>query len=507
MPPALRALLPLALLAGCAGDQGGWGADGPLWDPNVIATNDGVYVRLPVAGRLVRVAQDGHYDVVDLDGAAPDDIVLAPDQSTLIVKASWSICNDDDPKIRTISDCDEEDRDTAWEVNVVRDGARIGSTAIPPEYNRFTFNEDGSLGAAFLDLTGTGGLDFDGVLSLADVVFFDLSNGDSRTVAVGFAPENVLFTPGGGRAVVLSRSEVAVVDLTTWTTTVSFPLTLDLDQEVIPTDVALTPDGRYAIVSAQGSADLYVLDLEGESIDLIELDGVPTDLLVDEVHDQTLIVYGHAAFDVLDHELFEVTTWPLAEATSQLLAADGKTLLYNGSGYGHDIYLFDPATEEVVEYQAENPVRSLQVTADNRYAVATMIPEGSGSGFNAYYGLAVVNLAGDERPLALALEDSPVGVALVENGGENYAMVLLNGSRTLYKVSLTDGAADPLELSGLPLGLTASPDGSFVIPQDSSVGLLTFLDPATGGTTDVTGFATSGMLPDYRYPRRDAAEE
>ena len=62
----------LALLTGCSWqlptNTSAW-LDAEPWDADVKPANDGVYVRLPYAGELARVTDDGTTSVVDLDGA------------------------------------------------------------------------------------------------------------------------------------------------------------------------------------------------------------------------------------------------------------------------------------------------------------------------------------------------------------------------------------------------------------------------------------------------------
>lgn len=507
-------VLALALaLAGCEPwtlpDNGYTSIEGPTWDPVVTAAKDGVYVRLPAARALAEVRPDGTWATVDLDGATPDSLLLAPDGETLLVRASWPICTDDDPKIVTRSDCPDDALDTGYEIDLVRDGERIGTMGdVPEQYNRITFSDDGSLGVAYLDFADTSGVDIQGSLNLTQVSFFDLGSGDVHNVTVGFAAEQVLFAPGAARAVVLSRSEVAVVDLADWQVTVTYPLTLDPDIEVVPTDVALTPDARYALVSVAGQADLYVLDLEQESIDLVELNGTPSDLMVDPIHDRTLIVYANQRqVDVLDHTYFELESHELDEPATALLDANGKAVLYNQQGTYHDVYLFDVSTGDLTEYRAENPVLDMQLTSDEHYAVATLNRESTGatgvSGFyDQYYGLDIFDLTSDQNPVALALEGRPLGMALVSEDTENHALVLMEGVEQVLNIDLFDGSNTPIELTDAPVGITASPAGQFVITEATAAGALGFLDPSTNLVTEVSGFAYTGLLADDTLPRR-----
>ncbi|HNH45859.1 MAG TPA: hypothetical protein PKY30_02415 [Myxococcota bacterium] len=510
----MRTLLPLLLLGGC----NPWNIDpnnstslnAALWDPNVATLNDGAYVRLPHAGKLLRITPSGEVTEVDLRGASPQKLVEVADNDSLLVTATWQVCEDDDPKIKRVEDCATDDLSTAAELDLVRDGKVVQTLDVPPQFTAFAFNANGSIAAAHLDPATTASVIVDGLLNLTAVVFVETVSGTVHEVPVGFAAESVLFTEDGSRAVVLSRSQVAVVDLASWAVSVTFPLTLDPDTMVSPQDVVLASGGRYALVSVSGSADLYVLDLEQESIDLVELSSSPTDMLVDSGSDQTVMVSGsRAQVDVLEHEFFEVQSFELDEPCNAILDGESWTVLYNTNNGYHDLYLFQPETGLLIEYRAENPISKLQLTGDQRFAVATMNPDvsvGSGvSGFyDIHYGLGIFPLAEEADPVALVLEGAPVGLELVSNNGINQALVLMNEVDALLRVDLATGTAEPLELERSPTAIASSPDGKFVISQDASLGQISFLDPATSKMVTAAGFASIGLTVDTLLPRRDA---
>lgn len=498
--------------AACTPDHGTVYGDAS-WDPEVLAAKDGVYVRLPSAGKLIRVTTDGSYAEVDLGGAQPDTLTLVPGGDAVLVNASWPVCESTKPNLKFLSDCDEDDLTYGHELSLVKDGAVVGTTTeVPYQFNAMAFNADASLAVAYLNFADGAEIDVTGVLNLTEAAFMDLSTSEVHRVAVGFAPENVLFTGDGQKAVVLSRSQVAVVDLASWAVSVTYPLTLSASDVVEPTDVELTPDGTYALVTIANSPNLYVLDLVAESIDIVELDAVPSDLHVDAANDRTIIVYGNSAtVDVLEHAYFETSAWELNEPASAIVAAGTANLLFNpGSSY-HDVYSFDIASGRLDEYRAENPVDEMFVTEDGAVAIATTRPESSGgsgvSGFyDSYYGLNVFDLATGHTPAALALESAPVGVQLVSEGGVNTAFVLLDGVDQLQQVDLATGSSTTLDLPAPPVGITAIPDGPFVVSHSSALGLLSFYDVASGTFVTASNFATIGLYGERELPRQEVSQ-
>jgi hypothetical protein len=479
------------------------------WDTNVVPTRDGVYVHLPAANALALVKPDGTFATVDLDGAEPTRLVAAPDGTTVLAFAQWPICEDDDPRIVNVSDCAYEDLTYGSELDIVRNGERIATSDLTGQFNAFAFTDDGSIAVAYLDLTSAEEIDVSGVLNLTEAVFVDVATGTTYPVPVGFAAEQVLFTADNSKAVVLSRSQVAVVDLTTWNVEVSFPLTLDADQEVTPNAVELVSSGGtdYALVSIQGRAELYVLDLTNESIDIVELDAAPSDLLVDTASDRTLIVSsGQRAVGALEHQFFEVETYELDEPANRLLGGDGLALLYyQGSTY-QDVYLFDTVSKEITEFRAENPVMDMYLTSDKAFAVATLSTESGNDFLDRYYGLQIFDLADRSDPIALALQSNPVGFALTEREDGAYALLLLDGVDKLLSVDLVTAQDEEIELEAAPLGITAIPEGGFVVTHPSGMGLLSFVDPTTGTVTTAQGFALANLAAEAVLPRRNVEE-
>lgn len=481
--------------------------DEPLWDPVVAPLADGVYVRLPTAGKLLRVSPNGDWAEVDLDGATPIRMVTAPDGHSLLVLATWPTCADEDPKIRYASDCADEDLGTAAELDLVQDGKLVSHLDIAPQFQSFAFNKNGSIAAAYLDLNASQTVGVQGLLNPDAVAFVETATATVHEVAVGFPPETVIFSDDGSKSVVLSRSQVAIVDLATWAVQVTFPLTLDANTAVTPQDVVLARDGRYALVSVQGSADLYVLDLEDPHIDLVELEGVPSDMVVDPSSDRTVLVYsGRSVVESLEHDYFEITATDLDAPANRILDSDTFTVLYSANG-GNAVSLFDPATGALSTYRAENPILDVQLTVDQSFAVATLSPDysvsGGASGFyDQYYGLGIFPMVEDAHPVSLVLQGQPVGLELVDRQGASEALVLMAGIESLLQVDIATGTASPIELEVPPIAINAMPDGTFVISHDAVLGQLSFLDSSTGNIVTAAGFASTGMLKTDLLPRR-----
>jgi hypothetical protein len=519
------------LLVGCDPwdlDPGGYTSlDGATWDSNVATTDHGVYVRLPNAQALVRVQADGSVGRVDLAGATAERMIVTPGGKELLVFASWPECASDDPEIVYVEDCPSEDLSTHRELELVRDGGRVGGTAIEGVTGPFdaaSFSPDGRTAALYFDFESGQEVSFEGTVNLNEVVFVDLDAATATSVSVGFAADRVLFSPSGAEAVVLSRSKVAVVAIedrdgcAAGDVCVTYPLALDPDQVVNPQDVAIVSrdlgDGiteNFALVTVTGRSELYVLDLDNESIDIVELAAPPSAIHVAEDGSRSVIVYDSASrVDVLEHDLFEIRSTPLDEPANAILPVPTGELLYS-RGARHDVLFFDGATRAVVESRAENPVLEL-VRAGDKYAVATLSAEAVGgdgaSGFyDAHYGISVWALptaVGEDPgdPIALALNAAPVGFATTTDGDLASAMVLVAGEDALTRVDLASAAASEVDLASTPIGLMAAPQGGFVVTHDEPLGLVSFLDGSGAVLGTAAGFAATDIVSEPTLPRR-----
>lgn len=490
----------------------------PLWDDEVLAAADGLYVRLPHAGQLLRIQPSGEPVVVDLAGAEPVSMALGPDGETIVLFQQLSTCVTDEPRVDELAECPDDDIIVDHQLALVRGGEVVGEggpVAVPGHYNRLAFSpwsaDSGTdpVAVAYLDYEG-GGIDVDGVLNLTEVLFVNLRGGETARVSVGFSANNVLFTADGSKAAVLSRSQVVVVDLTspTYEVLVTYHLTLDADQEVDPLGAAITPDDRYLLMSVQGSGDLYAMDLQNESINIIDLDAPPAAMAVDSWADRTALVFNNRAqVDILEHEYFDVQSVELDEPCNAIAETDqGYAVLYNSSATTHDVYLLDLETGDLVEYRLANPVLSLQLTDDFTYAVALLRQEwdNSATGIDAYYdqnwGMSIIDLSDDDN-IDLVLESKPVGLAFAHGeSGEPYALLLLEGHDSLVQVDLWSAQVSEVELPAPPTGIGSLADGQFYITHQSALGLVSFLTPGSTDLTVVGGFAGEGLFTDDTLP-------
>lgn len=508
-------MIPVALtLAAC-----GWNhlPDGQdvylerLWDPaETVAAVDGLYVRLLRSGGLVRVSRGtaaitevdvGEGVVTRLDPTPGGDGVVA------LIERYACASDEDLPPDPLVSDCGSGDLLRTTALTVVRSAKAGRSTVLDGVYNAVRVSDDGAWAVAWLDLATID--EIDDVVNLTGVAVLDVRTGRSVLVPVGFAPERVLFAADQegrtDRAVVLSRNQVALLDLSGGQPrrTVTFPLALDDDDVIDPVDVALTPDGSRALVTAAGRSDLYVLTLDEPSINIVELAGVPTDLQVIPSLDATAVVFAdQAALQLVDHASFEASTVDLDEPMDQIALA-GDRLLLNGVRGQHDVYRYDLGTRALTEYTLQNPSTALQVSPDGGHAVALTRAEGSGAGgvdgfYDRYPGMEILDLQGDDA-IPFVLEGEGLGLAFDDEG---QVLLLQEGEDYLYRYDLVTATESTVRLSAPPRAVGALPDGTLWVAQYARYGLVSFLVPPA--PREVGGFALLGVADPVRLVSSEA---
>ena len=520
-----RRLSPLLALAALACDPwgrldpDGWGEiNEALWDDQITAVGDTLYVKLPHAGRLLSIDAKGEVREVDLDGARPERVIGLPSGEGAFVFASLPICEDNDKDIIFVDDCPEELLSTESEVSRINGFRSAGEVALKPHFNTVSFSPDGATAVAYFS-GSVSVADIQGVVDLTEVVFQPLSPADAAPIAVstGSTPSDVLFTTDANglndRAVIMSSSQVMVVSLATGEVQVTYHLALDVDTVIVPQDALVAGGGRFVLLSETSSRELYRLDLVNQSIDIEDLEDSPSSLTEVRLPESvggdiaSAITYTSVgAIDLLDGLTNEtIQRYDLDHAVNRLQQSGELLIAYN-SLYDElkDLYIIDLATNVVDEHRPENPLSSVQVSADQAYLVGLMRTDGAGDGSNAdsLNGLYVMDLA-DRKEANLALSSAPVGSALVERDGQSFVLLLLEGDETLYKVDLAAPSfAVPVELPASPRSIVARADGRIAISHESPLGLISIYDPASDEIETIHGFANVGLLSQPTLPRR-----
>ncbi len=503
-----RTLLMLALLTtGCGRydiDPGHYTEEVGLWDPqSALPTDAGLFVRLTRAGDVALLTPGKDTVRVHLDDAEIDSIEAGAGGAVL-ARSTEFVCDAGATPSKYVADCPSDRLTQVGRADLIDASGSVARFDVGAWYGAFTFSADGHFAVAPIDAnrpTAGGGL-----VNLTSVLVIDEETKTSYEVSVGFAADRVIFrNDADGKAIgmlVLSRSEVADVDLTSQVAVLraTYPLTLDAGQTVTPIDVALTPDNHYALITIEGSGDLYVLDLESPSINIVALAGHPSALLVDPVSDRTYISYkASSRIDVLDHVRFDVETLDVDSATDHLVQGPGFVFAYSRSG-ALDGYRIDTTTFAVDRYRFTQPPTRVELAPDGTAAIALTATAGVGRLEVADLRQVDGKVDTDVKPFGL--DGVGVGLTFASDADGSRALILQDGVDTLYSLSWPSLQVKAVDLPSPPAAIGTMPDGTFYITHQDALGLVTFLDDADN-LVEVNGFGQLGMLDRPRLTQEE----
>ncbi len=284
--------------------------------------------------------------------------------------------------------------------------ARVTKTiAVGEAVNRLIANPYGGYLLAIYD-PAAGEVDFgeSGMINYYKLDILDLASLERQTVSIDFTPDNIIFNPDG-RTCLLGR-DYRLVHLEMDTVqTVSYPLSLGPGDPRTPTRIAISPDGEFVIILVSETLDVYVIDLVGQSINILDLSGKADDIQfipetriallplsatgsiavvdLDQATPETIDIdaflervlisedgrwaalygLGESRIVVLDLEEFEAQLFPLDVAVNSYLAApvafapDNERLLVIGYGeVTNDIDIVDLNTNRVIPLGFEGEI-------------------------------------------------------------------------------------------------------------------------------------------------------
>jgi hypothetical protein len=492
----MRPSLLLALAAACT-DRGDVYRDA-LWSPDeVTVVGDRLLVPLAGAAGLLALSPDGTVESFDLAPERVDHIEAAPDGETALLRTTSTSCDEAvEPRAaryRFVDQCPEEARVERHSFLVFAGDEIVGQLDLPPWFSRLTFSPDGRFAVSLINPAeipaGAGLVNLNAmrVIDLAALSVFEV------TVGFGATKVTVLQTDGQTTsALVLAQGEADLIDLSSGLPDPDavFPLSLDADAPVTAQSVSTSADGRYALLSTSGSADLYILDLPGRSINIVGLPGVPVALVPDPDRDRTLIAYhSRNQIDLLDHDRFELTTVPLEEPLTHLERRGDLAIGWSIAGY-RDAIRLDLTTDQLDEYRLNYPSKALYLDSSGAIGVSLS------SGAEHRAELLTFQPVGDRLqtdPRPFALDATPVDALLTTSDGVVQAWVLQQGARDLLSLQWPSLATAAVALPSAATALGTLSDGTLYALHPESVGGVSFVEP-DGTLTSIDDFALTGLL-------------
>jgi len=173
----------------------------------------------------------------------------------------------------------------------------VGPIALQENANAWTVSDTGKFAIAWMD---SHALTPDPTEGYQDFTVVDLRGAEpvATRLSAGFLPSRVFIDSAEERAFVVAKSGISVIDLAS----AAGPRVLgeqavstDLNEDYRTRDVSVMPDGSYAFVRHEGSAQITLLELATGALSSITLGGPVTDLdLVANAQSALAVVRGSA---------------------------------------------------------------------------------------------------------------------------------------------------------------------------------------------------------------------
>jgi DNA-binding beta-propeller fold protein YncE len=459
-----------------------------------VATGNLVWIANPVSGRVAFIDARTLEVKVTFAGNEPSFLAAVPDPA------------DDVALVLNVASRDATLLRASAETRVLT----TRSFPVPDGGNAWSVGPDGRFAIAWSDARAVD--DADPLDGYQDISVLDLrSEGGSTPLTVGYRPVAVAFAEDGERAFAVTQDGITVIDLEGDAPVVveNIALTDDPLESTLTRDVAITPDGAWALVRRDGDAVITVHSLDdGERTDVV-LPGPATDLdlsadgsvavvVIRELGTVALLPIPEVAEDPEDFATFEVEDTVVGSAA---LAAQSSTgFLYTNAVTSPVITVFD-ADDESPEPRSillRAPVDAVFPTQGAEHALVlhdAFEVEGS-----RYPGaVSVVPIGANLPPKIVGLDAPAIAIAIAPSGEQALVATGDAEARTYGFVvaHMPSLQVDAFTLGSLPIaaGIVAGAGRGYV-SQEHPDGRITFIDFATDEVRTLTGFELAAQVVD-----------
>lgn len=489
--------------AGSAGVTGPGGASGATGTPPEtelessygapVATGKFVWVSNPDSGRVAYIdAETLEINVVEA-GNAPTHIAPIPDPS------------DDVALVLNVLSRDA----TLFRAK----GPEVAATsfAVPSSGNGWAVSRDGHFAIAWTNAQLIESADpIDG---FQDVTVLDLTKKQdaSTPLTVGYRPSAMAFDTATSRAFAVTQDGITVISLSQGAPAVVKNIKLGqvANEGAVHQDVAITPDGSYALLRRDGDTTIGVFSLEtGDRTD-VTLGGAVTDLdlsadgkvavaVIREKGEVSLLQIPEIASDPA-----ALSTIAIADAVIGSASLPGQSslaFLYSNAVQSSVLAAVDTADalEPPAFFKLWAPIQAVFPTEDATHAIVLHSNMGvEGSQYPA--AMSVLPIAADLPAKIEGLDSPPVSVAVAPAG--HRALVATgdasNQAYRLYVASMPSLEVKSVKLASQPIsaGIVAGADRGYVA-QKHPDGRITFVDFNTGEIRTLTGFELASQVVD-----------
>jgi DNA-binding beta-propeller fold protein YncE len=291
------------------------------------------------------------------------------------------------------------------------------------------------------------------------------------------------------------------------------PYAEDPLDDTTPTEVQVTPDGRYALLRLSGKALLRSVELPSGKIIDLPLGAEPTDLDLNAAGDLAIVVLREAntlAFVEVPEAFADplrveavTSEHPFGQAT---VSADGaRAFLFTNATNEEVLLVADLQTRELSPVRMQKGIRAVRVAPDGKTALVlhNKLPDAPQTGDDAdtlidkQEGYTLLSVAA-RFPTKLQITETAVGQTAFAPDSEHGYLLLSDQQadiRLLEAIDLRSFLVDRVELGSPPAGIGVLPATEQIyVAQNHPLGRVTFVDSKTHKTRTLTGFALNSQV-------------
>jgi hypothetical protein len=266
-------------------------------------------------------------------------------------------------------------------------------------------------------------------------------------------------------------------------------------------DVPMTPDGKFALLRFENSAQLEVISLADRKSQTLTLPGAISDVDVNSDGTRALAVLRESS----QVAVFNPATVSADPATLVLRSLNGETLgsaalpdsgdtalLFTNAVPSDRLGLLDLASDtaapRVVSLKA--PIQAVFPTPDGSYAVALLDTASDSSRAGAFSVVPVADAlpakiqGTDAPPFAVSLAQTPGGLRGLVTTRDDAKQIY-----AAYLVRMPSLQVDRIDLPSPPIAVGVLPDyGIGYVAESHPEGRITFIDLESGEPQTLTGF-------------------
>lgn len=349
-----------------------------------------------------------------------------------------------------------------------------------------------------------------------DVTVLSLESGNesSTRLSVGYRPTSIAFDASETHAFAVTEPGISVLALPAGgapSVDALVEVTDDPLENPASRDVTFTPDGSFALVRRDGSADVGFVDLatgqrttqtlSGPITDLdLSIDGKIAVAIVREKSELHLLPIPAA---ITDNTAIDKKAIPNELFGSVALSADATVALLYTNAVPNDhltIVGLVPGTDYLAHRTValKSPAQAVFPADDAKHAV---VLQSTAAGSSKAGAFSVVPTAAALSPKIVGTDAAPTAVALRPAPEADRAIVTVRDDAKkiygAYLARLPNLQVDFLKLASPPIATGIVPlAGKGYIAQQHPEGRITFVDLASGSAKTLTGFELGAKVVD-----------